>query len=134
MPSGGVRKEITLFMKYSFFGGIGASCDFLTFYVLNHLGIILIIANTLAICLGIGISFALNSKYTFKQSSYGPLYLIKFFVVGLLGLLLSTVFLKVGSEQFHHSLQSLKIVSLPLVAAFQFTFNRLWTFRKIQRN
>jgi len=124
------KTEITLFARYAFFGGVGATCDFACFSGLTHLGVTLVFSNAIAICLGIGVSYFLNSKYTFQQAMYRVSFLIKFFAVGLSGLLISTLFIKYGSDSLHYSLPALKIVSIPFIAVYQFLLNRFWTFRR----
>lgn len=114
--------------KYLMLGGVGASVDSIAFLFLNLLGISPLKANTVSTLLGIGISYGLNSKYTFNQSQYSRSAATKFFTVGLVGLVFSNLLLWLLLEKIETEPLLAKFITLPAVAIFQFTLNKIWTF------
>lgn len=114
--------------KYLMLGGVGASADSVAFLFLNHLGISPLKANTLSTLLGIGISYGLNSKYTFHQTQYSRSAATKFFTVGLVGLVFSNSLLWLLLETIQMEPLLAKFITLPSVAIIQFTLNKIWTF------
>ena len=121
--------------NYLLLGGLGASIDTIVFVMLDQARAHLLIANTISTFLGIGVSYALNSKYTFNQKKYSTLTAYKFFAVGLVGLILSNIILWVSIEILDLNSISAKIITLPPIALIQFALNTIWTFnaRSIQK-
>jgi putative flippase GtrA len=78
---------------------------------------------------GISISFTLNRYYNFRVKNKTALRYLSFFSVGMCGLALSEAMLlfggNLGIDPF-----STKLVSVVIVACFQFTLNKLISFRK----
>jgi putative flippase GtrA len=122
------KLDLRRLTRYLILGGVGASVDATVFLLLNHLGVPPLIANTISTILGIGISYGLNSKYTFNQAQYSRFAATKFFTVGLVGLTLSSIILWVLIEMIDTKPFTAKVITLPAVALIQFTLNRLWTF------
>jgi putative flippase GtrA len=122
------RLEFTQLAKYLSLGGLGASVDSMVFVILNQVGVRPVIANTISTLFGIGVSYGLNSKYTFNQNQYSRLSATKFLVVGLVGLVFSNITLWLLIEIFDMKPFLAKVVTLPLVALIQFTLNKMWTF------
>ncbi len=129
------RFEFARLANYLLLGGLGASIDTIVFVILDQVRIHLLIANTISTFLGIGVSYVLNSKYTFTQNQYSVLTAYKFFVVGLVGLILSNILLWVEIEMLGINPILAKIITLPPIALIQFTLNTIWTFnaRSIQK-
>ena len=114
--------------KYLSLGGLGAFVDSLVFFSLNEIGMQPVAANTISTLLGIGISYGLNSKYTFNQSQYTRLTAAKFLAVGLFGLIFSNITLWLMITYFDIYPFLAKVVTLPAVALIQFILNKMWTF------
>jgi len=124
--------EFILLLKYALLGGLGAFTDFVTYLVLSKfLHIYPVLSNTVSVSLGILVSFILNRKYTFKRFDFIKVRIIRFFLVGLSGLLLSDIsiyfMLKIGLNYF-----LAKIFTLPFVLIYQFVLNRFWSFGRIK--
>jgi putative flippase GtrA len=122
------KLEIRRLTKYLMLGGVGASIDSIVFLSLNYVGILPLIANTVSTILGIGVSYGLNSKYTFNQAQYSRIAAIKFFAVGLVGLIFSNIILWLLIAMIDIQPFIAKIMTLPAVALVQFTLNKVWTF------
>lgn len=122
------KPDLIQLAKYLMLGGVGASADSMAFLFLNHLGISPLKANTMSTLLGIGISYGLNSKYTFNQLQYSRSAATKFFIVGLVGLVFSNLLLWLLLETIDMKPLLAKFITLPAVAVIQFTLNKIWSF------
>lgn len=121
----------TLFLQlvaYMSLGGLGALTDVVVFALLVKLGVFHVWANIVSVTCGIALSYTLNARITFRRTDRRLLRVTRFFIVGLLGLALSTVAL---DAMINHGLREMiaKLITLPVVALFQFVLNRQWTFR-----
>jgi putative flippase GtrA len=123
--------EFRFFFRYVLFGGVGALLDFTTFMILTIYGTNLILANIISTTVGVLVSFHLNSRHTFYLNTTNRIQFFRFVLVGLFGMMLSTVVLFVQIEIFEFRSDFSKILSLPLIAIFQFQLNRSWTFKGI---
>jgi putative flippase GtrA len=129
------RLPVSLIREVFVYGVIGAGCaalDSAVFMLLRMTGINLYAANFASINLGIFASFLLNTFVNFKVKDKLPSRGIKFFAVGYTGLALSMLIMRVGVEVLHAEELAVKLVSVVIVAAVQFTLNKLFTFRKGQ--
>ena len=114
---------------YGIFGLISAGFDFCMFLLLlNVFGIQELVANTISIHCGIGLSFTLNRNFNFKKTDKTAKRAITFYLVGLAGLVLSNVILYIGM-QLGFQVEYVKLFSIIVVAAFQFLMNKLVTFK-----
>jgi putative flippase GtrA len=119
-------KEIIL---YLIFGSTGAISDFIIFKTLVDKSIDPLVSNVLSTCCGIGVSFLLNSRYTFSEAIKLKTFM-RFFLIGLVGLAFSSLYLKCLIAGFGITPSYAKASSLPLIAGLQYSGNRLWTFKK----
>lgn len=122
------KLDLPRFIKYLSLGGLGATVDSLVFLSLDQIGVSPVVANTISTLFGIGISYGLNSKYTFNQSQYTRLTATKFLAVGLFGLIFSNITLWLMITYFDIYPFLAKVITLPAVALIQFTLNKMWTF------
>lgn len=116
------------FIKYVLIGGFSASVDVTAFYFMRLLLIPLYAANFLGTNLGISISFLLNARFNFKKTNKMALRGVKFFCVGYLGILLSTLLLYIGVDILGIPELLIKIGSVFFIAVVQFTLNKLFSF------
>jgi dolichol-phosphate mannosyltransferase len=115
------------FGRYVLIGGTGLAIDLGLFVLLLTIGVNPILANVVSAFLAITNNYLLNTRLNFMQST-GVLRGLRFFSVGLLGLVLTTVFL--------HFLMvagmlpvAAKVVVLSAVLVAQYFGNKNWTFR-----
>ena len=118
------------FISYSLLGGIGLIVDLSVFYFLSHVIPITLAVNTISVSAGILTSFYLNRKFTFKKLNKPIQRAIKFYVVGILGLLLSNIIIYLLTTYFIIPPFISKLLTLPFVLIFQFAANYLWSFGK----
>ena len=113
------------------YGGIGivsSSADAVVFLILMYVGgLNPLVSNAISVSIGITTSFVLNRNFNFKVYDHALRRALIFFAVGLCGLGLSQLILFVaacwGVEMF-----VAKLVSIVIVAGFQFLLNSLVSF------
>jgi putative flippase GtrA len=114
---------------YLLSGGTGAISDFIIFKTLVDRSIDPIVSNIFSTFCGIGVSFLLNSRYTFSAALKFKT-LVRFFIVGILGLAFSSIYLNYLITGFAVDPSDAKLSALPLIAGMQYSVNKLWTFKK----
>jgi UDP-galactopyranose mutase len=122
-----------LLKEIFFYGIIGLFCaglDSLLFLLLRKAGVNLYVSNFIGINLGILCSFILNAYFNFKTRDRLKIRALKFFAVGYCGLALSMLIMFAGVDALQFKEMAVKIFSVFVVAAFQFTLNKLFTFKK----
>lgn len=115
---------------YGVIGCFSSGLDFIAFTILTKLNIHYIIANIISVLLGISTSFTLNRKYNFKVKDRTLHRFAIFLLVGLIGLVLSTVILWYTMTQLNIIEPIAKIISIVGVVVFQFILNKYITFKK----
>ena len=116
------------FLKYIIFGGVGVVVDYFIFLLLINQGVFYQTANAGGYLSGTVVSFLLNRKLTFHILDKAFYRFIVFIGVAFLGYLLSMVLLFVFVESVSLDAKSAKLLTLPIIAIFQFTINRKITF------
>lgn len=131
-PSTRIAKNYGLIRQIVLYGCIGLGSAFLdtSFYVFftRSLEMGKFIANFLGINIGVSISFIFNSYFNFKKTDNLNKRALLFFLVGYLGLGLSTFLLFIGVNVLNLNDIFVKIASVGLVAVVQFCLNKLITF------
>lgn len=132
------RREVKQFIKFAIVGAIGALVDFT---VLNILVLGFdwskVTANTVSFVAAVASNFTWNRLWTFPGARRQPLLpqMGQFFLVNLIGLLINqAVFLSLDIYVFEPWLGPLgfnvaKACAILVVLFWNFTVNRLWTFR-----
>lgn len=121
--------QLRRFVLYAFCGGLGASLDTLTFWVLNSAGLWYQAANIAGYAAGTALSFTLNRTITFKVYDAPLRRLATFFAVACVGYFSSAATLWLLIERFSLPALAAKVASLVVVVAVQFSLNSLVTFR-----
>jgi len=116
-------------ISYGLIGLFCASLDASVFYVLRKNALNIYFANFISVNIGIITSFLLNRHFTFKVKNFILKRAIKFFCVDYCGLGLSMLIIFIGTTQFGQKDIHVKIISIFFVAIFQFTLNKLVTFK-----
>jgi len=119
-----------LIFFYGIIGGFSVFLDFAVFsFLFSVLAINQFIANAIGVHVGIVISFLLNRKCNFKKEDRVVFRSLSFYCIGLIGLGISQLILWIGTYM-HDSPLLIKFISIFIVAAFQFTLNKIITFNK----
>ncbi len=117
------------FIVYALIGACCAALDFALFTLLLHwLGAHYLVANAAGAGAGIVSSFVLNRRFNFRQHDEPLRRFAAFFIVGLLGLALSSLMLFVGVDLLRLGELPVKLVSIVVVALVQYMLNRDWSF------
>jgi putative flippase GtrA len=118
------------FILYCLLGLIGVVVDLTTYWVLvNALFVHHQWANVMSTLCGIFTSFFLNATYTFQIKDFLLLRLFFFFLIGILGLLISAMKLYDCVDQLHFDKNWVKIACIYVVLV-QYNLNRLVSFRR----
>jgi putative flippase GtrA len=117
--------------KFLLYVGIGA-CAFIIDYDI-FLGCFVgtrnpYIANFFGICSGMSVSFSLNRKYNFRKTDVPRERAIKFIVIAILGMILSSVLIMILIAQGMDA-RFAKMIAMGVVFIAQFGANACWTFR-----
>lgn len=114
---------------YGIIGSFSAFLDFLVYTALVGIGLFYIHANCISVLVGIGSSFLLNRHYNFKVKDAVFRRFVIFLIIGLAGLILSNLILYGCIEWMGLDKLVSKLLSIILVALFQFVLNKYITFK-----
>ena len=119
-------REIIL---YGIIGGFCAALDF-GIYTLLGLWIPYLWANIVSVHCGIFCSFFLNRSLNFKVKDKTPLRFTIFYLVGLSGLALSEGLIWLTASHSGWNPLAAKLLTVAVVAIYQFVLNKFITFRR----
>jgi putative flippase GtrA len=140
------RKEVKRFLKFAIVGGAGSLTDFTVLNLLVQVfGFSLFTANTISFTAAVVQNFSFNRLWTFPESRSRQAggQLVQFAIVSLIGLGLNQlVFLSIHHALEQYWLNTLgpttgfivsynfaKLFAIGCVLFWNFTVNRLWTYR-----
>jgi len=118
-------------VMYGVFGLIAAVVDFSIFTLVNGFSMVNnpIIGNIVGSTIGFGVSFSLNTAFTFKKKDKLFRRFLSYFTICIFGILLSSAAIYLLQDAMNISV--LKIICIAVVAFIQFILNRVITFRTI---
>lgn len=123
------RADLRQLIRYGLVGGSGVVLDIVVFMLLyNVLGLNEQVANVISTSLGITNNFVLNALFTFDKRDRLLVRFLRFYAVGLTGIVLTYVLFRIFSDGLGVDPNLVKAGSLPLVLAMQFVLNRKWSF------
>ena len=115
---------------YGIIGGFCAGLDFGIYSGLCYWDIMpYLLANIISIHVGIFTSFVLNRSINFKVKDKVKTRFLSFYVVGLVGLGISTLMLWLMVDMAHWNEIVCKLVTIVVVALVQFLLNKHITFK-----
>ena len=124
-------KLLKQLMSYGIIGCISSGTDAILFaYLVYSLQAPELAVNIFTVCVGITISFFLNRRFTFKMKDHTARRYTRFFAVGMCGLLLSEMIIWAGNTANVETLIT-KLISIVIVAIFQFVLNKTISFKEI---
>lgn len=121
--------EFRQLILYGIIGSFSAFLDFLVYTALISIGLFYIQANCISVLVGIGTSFLLNRHFNFKVKDAVLRRFVIFLVIGIAGLMLSNLILYSCIEWLDWDKLLSKLLSIVLVALFQFILNKYITFK-----
>lgn len=114
---------------YAAIGASGVLLDYLVFLLLfNLVGLHPQLANAISTTAGITNNFVLNSLFNFRKTDRILVRFLRFYAVGIAGIVLTFVLLEVFTGLLGADPNLVKLASLPLVLLFQYAINRKWSF------
>lgn len=128
-----ILKRYPLLREIFLCGIIGCSTACLDsgiFLVLRKFHINLYLSNFVGNNVGITVSFLLNTFLNFKVKDCITQRMLRFFAVGYCGLLLSMFLMYVGINILFLKEITVKLISIIIVAVFQFILNKSFTYRR----
>ena len=121
------------FLKYSFIGGTGVAWDFISFALFTHYSLLPYLpANAVSVSLGITNNFFLNAFYNFGTRNHLFYRFVRFYSIGLLGLVISSVIMFVFVKFIGVNTLTAKTITLVIVAVLQFYLNKTITFKNVE--
>ena len=120
------------FRELILYGIIGGSCAALDFglYTLLGLWIPYLWANVISVHAGIICGFLLNRQYNFKVKDRPAQRFAFFYLIGLSGLGLSELIIYLLAKKMGWDYILTKLLTVVVVALYQFVLNKFITFRK----
>lgn len=126
-----IIKKYNKFIKYCLIGASGVALDFVIFIFLTKFaGIHYQFANMISVSCGITNNFILNAFLNFKVNNKIFLRFIKFYCVGLSGLIISSFLLHIFVELIHLNIIMSKISIMFITTLYQFTMNKRYSFKE----
>jgi len=122
-------RTLSQMVLYGIIGLIGSGFDLAMFSLLT-LCMWPILANTLSVGASIVLSYILNSQITFSRFKHARFAALRFFTVGIFGLVLSNVLLVLLMRSLGWPEIWSKVVTIPAIALIQFLLNKFWTFKR----
>lgn len=126
-----IIRKYNKFRELILYGIIGGFCAGLDFgiYTLLGLRIPYLWANIVSVHCGIFCSFFLNRQYNFKIKDKPVQRFTLFYLVGLSGLGLSELLIFILGSMFGWDYIIAKLLTVIVVALYQFILNKLFTFK-----
>jgi Predicted membrane protein len=115
-------------IKFSIVGASNTLLSLLSYYLLIHIGLHYLIANTLAFGVGILNSYTLNKLWVFQVRNSNYTTLIKFISLNLFTLSLSSILLMLLISVFHAGKIISQIIVTCTILFINYIINKLWTF------
>lgn len=118
-------------LLYGIIGGFCAALDFGVYTLLCHFEVLPYLwANLISTHVGIFTSFLLNRSNNFKVNDKTLQRFLSFYTVGLTGLGLSSIMLWLMVDKMQWNELVCKLITIVVVALFQFILNKYITFKQ----
>jgi len=114
---------------YGIIGGLSAFVDFCVYTLLCKAGVSYLVSNAISVHCGIICSFLLNRSYNFKVKDKAKMRFLSFYIIGLIGLAISSGMLYLAISCYHFNEIYSKILTIIVVALLQFILNKFITFK-----
>jgi putative flippase GtrA len=122
-------KKYIQFIKFGIVGLGNTLITFIVYFILVKLSVYYVIANIIGYIAGVINSFFWNSSWVFKKSKRDLSLLIKFVIVNLITLAITSFILYIGVDKLNVSKYAAQIISTLIGILFNYTLNKLWTFK-----
>jgi putative flippase GtrA len=123
-------KKYKFFIIYSLIGISGATLDFVFFALLLRIHTNYLLANLISISVGIINNFILNILLNFKIKDKLSTRFISFYLIGMVGLLISSILLSFFVKIFHWPILLSKFFTIFIIIMVQYNLNKKISFKK----
>lgn len=122
-------KNYIQFIKFGIVGLGNTFITFIVYFILVKLNVYYVTANIIGYMAGVINSFFWNSSWVFKKPQRNLSLLIKFVIVNLITLAITSFILYIGVDRLNISKYVAQIISTLIGIMFNYTLNKLWTFK-----
>lgn len=123
--------EYRQFLVYSIIGASGATIDFVVFSALVYFDVMhYLLANLISVTIGITNNFVLNILLNFKVRDQYFKRFFSFYLIGLLGLGVSTIILYVLVDTFELNEMISKFLTIFAIVLLQYNMNKRFSFAR----
>lgn len=123
-------EELIRILKFALVGGSNTLINWITFIILNFIGVNYIIANIIAYCIATINSYIFNSLWVFKNKSDRIKTSIKFIILNCFGLIINTFLLYCLVDIFKIDKFIALLIVTFIVMIINYIINKLWVFRR----
>jgi putative flippase GtrA len=122
------------FIFYCFIGLISILIDISIFRILiNYFHLDYKISNFISVNFGIINSFLLNKIFNYKTKDHTKKRFISFYLIGLLGLIFSTILLQIFVDEIKFEIFISKYLTIFIISFLQYLLNNYITFKKLNK-
>ena len=126
-----MRNVFNQFLRFTGVGGIGTFTHYVTLIILVQIiGIPPVPSSVAGFIVGALVNYYLNYRFTFRSKKNHREAIIKFFVIALMGLMLNTVIMAMGTMIVVLNYFLAQMIATGIVLIWNFTGNCLWTFKE----
>ncbi|WP_423243588.1 GtrA family protein [Clostridium thermarum] len=100
-----------------------------SYSILIYIGIHYFIANTAGYILGTLNSYFFNKSWVFQSKDSARDLFYKFIIVNIITLSISNILLFIFVDKLHYEKYLVQIIVIPITMLFNFTLNKVWTFK-----
>lgn len=122
--------KYTKVFKFLMSGGLAAGTEYLTFFVLHELGVVLLLANAMSFMGGLVVSFLLNKHWVFSHKGAASRQFGMYVTLAVINLLISSgiIYVLVHTAQLSPLVAKLGVMAL--IASWNYIIFRNVIFKK----
>ena len=125
-----LRHITSQFLRFATVGGIATAIHYLILVVLvQAANMNAVWASTIGFIISAVCNYLLNYRFTFRSNVEHRLAVIKFFIVAGVGLILNSLTMLILTEYMGVHYLLAQVLATGIVLLWNFTGNRLWTFK-----
>lgn len=116
------------FIKFGIVGVSNTLITFLVYNILLKLGVNYLVANVIGYICGMINGFIWSKKWVFKVEDESKMYFVKFALVNLLSLAVSTGLLMILVKQLSLNSTVAQLITTCITVVINYLLNKVWTF------
>lgn len=117
-------------IRFLIVGGLSTLVNYSIFYVLIMLGVQYLISSAIGFVCGILFGYPFNKKWTFDAAPLSHKYLFPYFLIYLLSLVISLIFLKITVSYFNIDPKIANILAIIITTITNFIGIKFGVFKK----